>query len=141
MSLLGVNIDHVATVRQARREGFPDPVELALEAVLRILQGRHEEAVSTLGEGIYAWQVAGREPFFDLSIPLDWLETDAWFDPLRDRSDFRAVLDGYRAYLQPMRERVLEARETGDWESIRRRTYELAGLPVGDAARSPVRDN
>lgn len=28
---LGVNVDHVATVRQARRETFPDPVELALD--------------------------------------------------------------------------------------------------------------
>jgi pyridoxine 5-phosphate synthase len=28
---LGVNVDHVATVRQARREAVPDPVELALE--------------------------------------------------------------------------------------------------------------
>ena len=27
---LHVNIDHVATVRQARRETFPDPVEWAL---------------------------------------------------------------------------------------------------------------
>ncbi|MDD5091444.1 MAG: pyridoxine 5'-phosphate synthase, partial [Candidatus Wallbacteria bacterium] len=27
---LGVNIDHVATLRQARREGFPDPVAAAL---------------------------------------------------------------------------------------------------------------
>ena len=27
---LGVNIDHVATVRQARRGTEPDPVELAL---------------------------------------------------------------------------------------------------------------
>jgi pyridoxine 5-phosphate synthase len=30
MSLLGVNIDHVATVRQARREFAPDPVAAAL---------------------------------------------------------------------------------------------------------------
>lgn len=30
---LGINIDHVATLRQARREGFPDPVALAIEAV------------------------------------------------------------------------------------------------------------
>ncbi len=30
MSRLHVNIDHVATVRQARRERFPDPVEFAL---------------------------------------------------------------------------------------------------------------
>lgn len=28
---LGVNVDHVATVRQARRERVPDPVELAIE--------------------------------------------------------------------------------------------------------------
>src|SRR3989304_3881027 len=27
---LGVNIDHVATLRQQRREGVPDPVEAAL---------------------------------------------------------------------------------------------------------------
>jgi pyridoxine 5-phosphate synthase len=31
--LLGVNIDHVATVRQARREDFPDTVTAALDAV------------------------------------------------------------------------------------------------------------
>ncbi len=30
MALLGVNIDHVATIRQARREFYPDPVEAAL---------------------------------------------------------------------------------------------------------------
>lgn len=30
---LGVNIDHIATLRQARRELFPDPVEVAGEAV------------------------------------------------------------------------------------------------------------
>lgn len=29
---LGVNIDHIATLRQARLEGFPDPVVAALEA-------------------------------------------------------------------------------------------------------------
>jgi pyridoxine 5-phosphate synthase len=29
MSKLGVNIDHIATVRQARRETFPDPVKAA----------------------------------------------------------------------------------------------------------------
>ena len=29
---LGVNVDHVATVRQARRGVQPDPVELALAA-------------------------------------------------------------------------------------------------------------
>ncbi|MBN2057725.1 MAG: pyridoxine 5'-phosphate synthase [Candidatus Saganbacteria bacterium] len=30
---LGVNIDHIATLRQARREDFPDPVALAKEAI------------------------------------------------------------------------------------------------------------
>lgn len=34
MSLLGVNIDHVATVRQARRTDEPDPVWAAMEAEL-----------------------------------------------------------------------------------------------------------
>ncbi|MBN2378459.1 pyridoxine 5'-phosphate synthase [candidate division WOR-3 bacterium] len=32
MRILSVNVDHVATVRQARKETFPDPVKLALEA-------------------------------------------------------------------------------------------------------------
>jgi len=32
--LLGVNVDHVATVRQARRTAYPDPVEAALLAEL-----------------------------------------------------------------------------------------------------------
>lgn len=30
---LGVNIDHIATLREARRENFPDPVEAAREAI------------------------------------------------------------------------------------------------------------
>ena len=29
---LGVNIDHVATVRNARRENYPDPLRAALDA-------------------------------------------------------------------------------------------------------------
>ncbi len=33
MIKLGVNIDHIATLRQARRESFPSPVEAALDAV------------------------------------------------------------------------------------------------------------
>jgi len=32
MPLLGVNVDHVATLRQARRVAYPDPVEAALAA-------------------------------------------------------------------------------------------------------------
>src|SRR5262245_22198800 len=34
MIRLGVNIDHVATVRQARRAGEPDPVAAAVLAIL-----------------------------------------------------------------------------------------------------------
>ena len=30
---LGVNIDHIATLREARKEGFPDPIEAAKEAL------------------------------------------------------------------------------------------------------------
>ena len=30
---LGINIDHIATLRQARRENFPDPVEAACEVI------------------------------------------------------------------------------------------------------------
>jgi pyridoxine 5-phosphate synthase len=32
MVMLGVNVDHVATLRQARGVGYPDPVDAALEA-------------------------------------------------------------------------------------------------------------
>src|SRR3972149_5160607 len=34
MALLGVNVDHVATIRQARRADEPDPVWAAVEAQL-----------------------------------------------------------------------------------------------------------
>ncbi|HAV34651.1 MAG TPA: pyridoxine 5'-phosphate synthase, partial [Planctomycetaceae bacterium] len=34
MALLGVNIDHVATIRQARRASEPDPVQAAVLAEL-----------------------------------------------------------------------------------------------------------
>ena len=33
MPRLGVNVDHVATLREARRVGYPDPLEAALAAV------------------------------------------------------------------------------------------------------------
>jgi len=32
--LLGVNVDHVATIRQARNSSYPDPVHAALQAEL-----------------------------------------------------------------------------------------------------------
>jgi pyridoxine 5-phosphate synthase len=33
MTRLGINVDHVATLRQARREPFPDPTDAALAAI------------------------------------------------------------------------------------------------------------
>ena len=33
MTKLGVNVDHIATLRQAREESFPDPIALAKEAI------------------------------------------------------------------------------------------------------------
>ncbi|MDI6757243.1 MAG: pyridoxine 5'-phosphate synthase [Endomicrobiia bacterium] len=39
MPKLGVNIDHVATLRQARREGFPDIVEAAIACELAGAEG------------------------------------------------------------------------------------------------------
>src|SRR5580765_5269471 len=39
MPRLHVNVDHVATLRQARRESFPDPVEWALAAERAGAQG------------------------------------------------------------------------------------------------------
>ena len=35
--LLGVNIDHVATLRQARGTRYPDPVKAALESMVRYM--------------------------------------------------------------------------------------------------------
>ena len=34
MLRLGVNVDHIATLREARKEGFPDPIEAAQEAIV-----------------------------------------------------------------------------------------------------------
>ncbi|MFH1362035.1 MAG: pyridoxine 5'-phosphate synthase, partial [bacterium] len=33
MLRLGINVDHIATLREARKEGFPDPLEAAKEAL------------------------------------------------------------------------------------------------------------
>jgi len=39
--LLGVNIDHVATLRQARGTRYPDPVKAALDAEEAGADGNH----------------------------------------------------------------------------------------------------
>ena len=41
MPLLGVNIDHVATLRQARGTRYPSPIEAALVAVMAKLDIRY----------------------------------------------------------------------------------------------------
>ena len=44
--LLGVNIDHVATLRQARGTRYPDPVKAALDAEEEIGRASCRERVS-----------------------------------------------------------------------------------------------
>ena len=56
---LGVNIDHVATLRQARRGRYPDPVHAALSAVLDLRATVHEITGQVL-EPIGAGNARGR---------------------------------------------------------------------------------
>ena len=49
---LGVNIDHIATLRQARQEDFPDPVEAAREAVANVRATRR-------WDGCLRWRILG----------------------------------------------------------------------------------
>jgi pyridoxine 5-phosphate synthase len=79
MTLLGVNIDHIATVRQARRERFPDPVEAALEAV----RGGADGITAHLREDRRHIQDADIERLkTELSVPLN-LEMAAAEDILK----------------------------------------------------------
>ena len=55
-------------------------------------------------------------------MPIYILETHPFFDPVREQPEFQAILADYDTYLAPMRERVIQATETGDWESLRQRT-------------------
>ncbi len=61
--LLGVNVDHVATLRQARGTRYPDPVKAALDAEdvlaaapVRELHGPHDGAArrGTYGQALAA---------------------------------------------------------------------------------------
>jgi TolB-like protein len=129
-------------VRRVRAYVRGEPSALrtrAMEAVLAVVQERHADAVAALREAIYAWEAPIGPGISDLASPVYWLEIDSWFGPLRERDDFKALLAEYRANLEPMAARVLAATQTGDWEPIRRRTYELAGLTPGDAHRGPAR--
>jgi len=88
---------------------------------LRIAQGRHEEAIDLLRQSVFEWSSDE-----DLVYPIYFLETEAMFDPLRELPGFQRLLDDYQAYLEPMRQRVLEARESGGWEALRNSTYQWA---------------
>lgn len=89
-----------------------------MEALLRVAQDRHDEALVALREAVFGFEI--REG--DLEMPIYVLDRTALLDPLRDRSEFQAILADYEAYLEPMRRRVLQATETGDWEPLRQRT-------------------
>jgi hypothetical protein len=48
--------------------------------------------------------------------------------------EFQRLVDDYREALEPMRQRVVEAQQTGDWESLRQRTYQWAEKSARSAA-------
>jgi TolB-like protein/tetratricopeptide (TPR) repeat protein len=93
----------------------------AFEGMLLIAQGRHDEALVVLREAVFLFETPSWK-FGDLDLPLYRLETNPIFDQVRERSEFRQLLDDYDAYLAPMRDRVLQAVENGNWEALRENT-------------------
>jgi TolB-like protein/tetratricopeptide (TPR) repeat protein len=108
----------------------------SIEAALLIEQGRHAEAVETLRQIALSWTYSpdGR----DLQLPIYRLEISALYDPLRERSDFQQLVAEYNQMLEPMRERVIEAQTTGNWESLRQRTFDRATTGSGRLAQAPA---
>jgi len=103
-----------------------------LEARLLVLKGNKKEAVRALRDVVFRWD--GDD---DLSLPIYVLESSPVFDPLRDQPEFEQLIEDYRVALEPMRQRVLEAERSGDWESLRRRTYQRAEMIDPSAAARP----
>jgi TolB-like protein/tetratricopeptide (TPR) repeat protein len=93
----------------------------AMEAMLRIAQDRHDEALALLRDAVFSFETPSAAAQ-DLDLPIYVLDRNPLLDPLRERPEFQALLADYEAYLEPMRQRVLLATETGDWESLRQRT-------------------
>ena len=93
------------------------------EALLAAAEGRGEDAVERLRGVIFGQtpETVLRQP-----APLVWLEVSPRLDPVRDSPAFQALLSDFEAYLAPMQARVREADRTGDWASLRQRTYEWA---------------
>jgi len=96
---------------------------LRQEALLAAAQGRTEEAVERLRGVIFGLTP---ETVVNQIVPLVWLEVSPRLDPLRESPAFQALLSDFEAYLAPMQARVREADRTGDWASLRQRTYEWA---------------
>ena len=61
---LGVNIDHVATVRNARGSGYPDPVRAALLAAGLLTEGTPRFTLRTALMLLYLSGVSGALGFF-----------------------------------------------------------------------------
>jgi TolB-like protein len=110
-----------ATAGEAAADMDPDD---DLGAMLAIALGRHAEAVEMLRKTVFSWGDEGGE--IGLPIKLNMLENAALFDPLRGLPEFQQLIDDYRAHLEPLQKRVLETERSGDWESLRQRTYQWA---------------
>jgi len=102
-----------------------------LDAMLLIAHRRYPEAVAILRKIALNWDTQGGQ---DLELPIYLLENAALFDPLRDTPEFQRLLDDYNAWLQPMRQRALEAQQSGNWEALRQRTYQWAHQSAGESA-------
>ena len=102
-----------------------------LDAMLLIAHRQYLEAVAMLRKIAFDWDTEGGQ---DLELPIYLLENAALFDPLRDMPEFQQLLDDYNARLEPMRQRVLEAQRSGDWEALRQRTYQWAHQSTGESA-------
>ena len=100
-----------------------DEFSAAVGPSLRAAQGRHEEAVQMLRDGILGWRILRGQ---DLMFPIYFVEGNSMLDPLRDMPEFQQLLDEYHALLEPMRQRVMEAEHSGNWEALRQRTFQRA---------------
>jgi TolB-like protein len=101
-----------------------EPSDL-MQIALLTAQGHRSEAIDRLREAVFTWRLLDDDGY-DLAFPLLLLEQWALFDPLRDLAEFQRLMADYAAYLEPLRERALEAHRTGGWEALRQRTYAWA---------------
>ena len=82
--LLGVNVDHVATIRQARGAGYPDPVHAALQAEMagadgitmhlredrRHIQDQDVERYAACAQTKLNFEMAATDEMIDLALRL-----------------------------------------------------------------------